>query len=151
MNKHLKYLNYVIRHKWYVFQECCKQSIIWRGIIHDMSKLYPSEWKPYVDYFYGETKNYYGNCNDIDTCFDVAWLKHQNRNKHHWQYWVLMKDNGSIYPLDMPMKYVKEMYADWVGANRATRNKLTVKQWYEKNKNKMMMSDKTKEEIKKLL
>ena len=72
MKKYLKYFNYVIKHKWFVFLECWKAGIIWQGIVHDLSKLLPSEFFPYSIYFYGNSKN--------DKEFDNAWLLHQKRN-----------------------------------------------------------------------
>ena len=54
MNKYFKYFHYIIRHKWFVFLECYKEGIIWRGITHDLSKFLPSEFFPYANHFYGE-------------------------------------------------------------------------------------------------
>jgi len=51
--REFKYAWYIIRHKWFVFLECGKRGLVWRGITHDLSKLRPSEWAPYADYFYG--------------------------------------------------------------------------------------------------
>ncbi len=62
--KYLKYLNYIARHKWYVMNECFKEGLIWRGIVHDMSKLLPSEFIPYANFFYKEK-----NC---DSCEHVG-------------------------------------------------------------------------------
>ena len=50
--KHLKYLCYVLRHKWYVFIECCKLGIPVRGLVHDLSKFRPSEWFPYANFIH---------------------------------------------------------------------------------------------------
>jgi hypothetical protein len=32
---------------------------------------------------------------DVQADFDLAWLYHQKRNKHHWQFFVLLNDNPS--------------------------------------------------------
>ena len=48
-----KYTWYIIRHKWYVFIECCKLGIIWRGIWHDWHKFLPGEFFPYAIHFNG--------------------------------------------------------------------------------------------------
>jgi hypothetical protein len=104
-----KYLKYVLKHKWFVFIECCKLGIPLRGLLHDLSKLLPSEFMPYARYFYG--KNWYKNKDwngdrrnyipfkytedGIKEAFDLAWLKHQKRNPHHWQYWLLVMDSSS--------------------------------------------------------
>ena len=141
MKKYLKYLNYVIRHKWFVFLECCKTGIIWQGIIHDFSKLLPSEFFPYSIYFYGSGKN--------DKEFDNAWLLHQKRNPHHWQYWLLYEDEGALKTLNIPIKYRKEMIADWIGAGKAITGKDNTEKWYEINKNKMLLHRDTRNWVEK--
>jgi hypothetical protein len=109
MKAHLQYLSYVLRHKWFVLVECWKMGLFWRGLVHDLSKFTPAEWFPYVRYFYGpkvEVKNtkVYDQAIDkwtplmeapdsVKREFDVAWLHHQKRNSHHWQYWLLTPDN----------------------------------------------------------
>jgi len=56
MKKYFEYLIYVLRHKWYVFIECCRVGIIWSGLTHDLSKFLPDEFIPYANYFYGNNK-----------------------------------------------------------------------------------------------
>ena len=150
MKKHIQYLWYVVKHKWYVFLECRKQGIIWLGITHDWSKFLPSEWFPYVNFFYGEPKKdirdetgYYKPYNTGDVKFDFAWLLHQKRNKHHWQYWILAQDDGKTMVFNIPRKYRKEMLADWIGAGKAQGTPNT-KIWYEKNKDKMALHKATR-------
>lgn len=85
------YLKYVIRHKYYVFIACRALGVpLWQALIHDWSKLLPSEFIPYARYFYG-----FRGMKDAKTkaAFDRAWLLHQNRNPHHWQYWLLQEDD----------------------------------------------------------
>ena len=153
--KHLKYLSYVVRHKWFVFLECCKLGIPFLGIIHDISKFYPSEWTPYVNYFYGNKEGikkgrdetgYYKAGDTVDEKFNFAWLLHQKRNKHHWQWWILPIDDGSTKIFDIPIAYKKEMIADWFGAGRAQGTPDTLS-WYKKNKDKMKLHPKTREWI----
>lgn len=156
MLKHLKYLWYVIKHKWYVFIECCKLGIPIKGLLHDLSKFKPSEWYPYTNYFYGnypsekemtalEFWKYDGITKEIiKNQFDKAWLYHQNRNKHHWQYWILQKDSGSTKILEMPDKYKKEMLADWIGAGKAITDSDNCKEWYKNNKDKMLLHKNTR-------
>ena len=111
MGKYVKYLVIICKHKWYVFIECCKLGIIWQGIIHDMSKFSPSE-------FIASAKYYNGDKNDTD--YQCAWLHHKGHNKHHWEYWVDWDSATGEYILtDIPLKYMKEMYADLVGASKA--------------------------------
>jgi hypothetical protein len=155
--KHLKYLNYVIRHKWFVFLAGIKtQTPFWQLLIHDWSKFLPSEWLPYVNNFYASEDEKFDEWSEANTkygCqeaapyghfikdrFTVAWLHHQNRNKHHWQYWVITKDDGRTFALPMPEKYVREMVADWAGAGKAITGEWEVAEWYEKNRAKMMIA-----------
>jgi hypothetical protein len=150
--KHFKYLSYVLRHKWFVFVECCKHGIAWRGIIHDASKFLPSEWFPYVENFYGEFGYKYNSpakwtmpiCCKVKSDFDLAWLHHQKRNKHHWQWWILQNDTDGLTIIDMPLKYRKEMLADWIGAGIAITGKRDIKEWYFKNKEKIQIHPNTR-------
>lgn len=121
MNKYLKYFKTICIHKWYVFIECCKQGIIWQGIIHDMSKFSPSEFIASARYFNGD-KN--------DREYQYAWIHHKNHNKHHWQYWVdIDSETGEFILPNIPIKYMKEMYADMVGASKTyNRNKFDYKE-----------------------
>lgn len=66
MRPHLRYLRYVLMHKLYVFIGgiAVKRMYgdspwgwvcwLWRLLVHDLSKFRPSEWNPYVAFFYGE-------------------------------------------------------------------------------------------------
>jgi hypothetical protein len=100
MRRHWQYLKYVLRHKWYVFQECLKLDVpIWIAIFHDWDKFMPDEWLPYANYFYGNLPTHEESRTafmlgisiytkeDAQQAFALAWMKHQHRNKHHWQYW----------------------------------------------------------------
>lgn len=135
--KVLKYIRYLIKHKWYVFIECCKMGMPLRGILHDLSKLSLSEFIPYMERFYGDR-------NRPD--FDYAWLKHQKRNPHHWQYWILQNDEDGVKILPIPDKYRKEMLCDWKGAGKAQGFKAEddCKKWYLKNKDKIIIHDETR-------
>jgi hypothetical protein len=148
MLKHFKYASYLFRHKWYVFIECCKAGIPWRGLVHDLSKFLPSEWIPYANYFYKpkqrDETGYYKPCDTGDKAFDYAWLLHQKRNKHHWQWWVLPKGGGGVEILPMPDKYRKEMLADWRGAGRAQGYGDNTNEWYKANRNKMQLHPETR-------
>lgn len=144
--KYIKYINYVIRHKWYVMLECFKYGCYFQGVVHDMSKFLPSEFFPYTEHFYGkgigmnegrDETGYYKPTDTGDKAFDFAWLLHQKRNRHHWQWWVLPEDDGGVKVLEMPLKYRQEMVADWRGAGKALGTPDTLK-WYNKNRSRMV-------------
>lgn len=165
MESHWKYLKYVLRHKWYVFLECFRFGLYWRGIVHDLSKFRPCEWGPYVEYFYTDKQSREGMEGQrqfglaelapwgfyVEDRFDVAWLKHIHRNPHHWQYWILRKDDGNTIPLPMPFEYVLEMVCDWRGAGRAIHGKDETVKWYTKNRDKMVLHPQTRKEVETLL
>lgn len=160
MIKYIKYFWYVIRHKWFVFVECCKFDYTWLGLVHDWSKFLPSEFIPYARHFYGDKKSdikkgrdetgYYKAGDTGDVAFDFAWLLHQKRNKHHWQWWMLPEDDGGIKLFEMPDKYREEMLADWRGAGKA-QGTSNAKVWYQKNKDKMQLSSQTRKWIEEVL
>jgi len=156
---HWKYLKSQLRHKWFVFVECWKLKIPWLGIIHDLSKFSLSEWFGYARYFYGKYPGrdelhgdwrymYTGlTKEDIERQFDLAWLSHQHRNKHHWQRWLLTLDSarsdGKLIPLPMPDKYRREMIADWRGAGRAYGNPNTAA-WYSEHREEIQLHPETR-------
>lgn len=154
---HWRYFKYVLRHKWFVLVAGLRyRAPVWRLIIHDWSKFLPSEWFAYVRNFYGhkptdEEERVARNLGisiatkaDIKEAFSRAWLLHQRRNKHHWQFWYLINDTDGEYPLPIPYKYVLEMVSDWAGAGRAITGKWEVAAWYQKNADKMKLHPSTR-------
>lgn len=155
MKAHLKYLRYVLRHKWFVLVAGLKTGApLWRLLIHDWSKFLPCEWFAYVNYFYGEKprlqkeewddSRYWPAAQKYYDAFDRAWLHHQHANKHHWQHWTLREDSGRVKLLPMPDKYAREMVADWMGAGRAITGKWEAPAWYAKNREIIQLADKTR-------
>jgi hypothetical protein len=129
-------------------------------MVHDLSKVRPSEWFPYANYFYKkdgtqrqhrDETGYYQLYDTGDSKFDYAWLLHQKRNKHHWQWWILPKDDGSLKGLPIPIKYVREMVCDWTGAGLAQGHGRDLELWYQKNKEKMQLHPETRREVETLL
>lgn len=146
---HWKYFLYVFWHKIYVGKACFGYGLYWAGIIHDWSKFTPSEWFPYVDNFFlnppprKEQKE--GHFQEpTGTLFDYAWLYHQRRNPHHWQYWILVQDKDPTIFLEMPRKYAIEMVCDWEGAGLA-QGKPDIAGWYIKNRDKIKLHPRTRE------
>ena len=116
--------------------------------MHDASKLddigpygkLDGEYTAYAEYFYGGEKT-----DDVNERFDVAWLHHQHNNPHHWQYWILQKDKDRKKILDMPAEFIIEMICDHWSFSWNNGDLHEVFNWYKKNKDKMIMSDKTRE------
>lgn len=121
--RYFNYLKYVLLHKWFVYQAYLiyRKSFsttvsFWQIIWHDFDKFYPHNFIPYARTFYKSdgSKQY-----DETTEFNLAWLRHQKLNKHHYQYWVVIMDRGEVVPLEIPKKYFDEMLIDWMGASWA--------------------------------
>jgi len=152
-----KYLWYVIRHKWFVFLECCKLGIPLLGVIHDLSKFsgaefmayarrqnlddYPSEYDIATAGYNGKLRNSY---EEIKTGFGYGWLHHFHNNKHHPEHYVIIwrglpcfydhighqiSDNIAAFP--MPEPYRREYLADLRAMSRAFGN--DVREWYVDN------------------
>jgi hypothetical protein len=153
LKRHLKYASYVVRHKWFVLVECVKLGIPLRGLLHDLSKLRPSEWFPYVEFFYGNHHDDSERGQQVQKDFDIAWLLHQKRNPHHWQWWLLPEDSGDVKVFEMPMGVRKEMLADWRGAGKAQGKKGpgACIEWYVNNKSKMTLGTETQKWIERQL
>lgn len=158
--RHLRYLGYIVRHKWFVLVAGLQTGApIWRLLVHDWSKFLPSEWVPYAEMFYGhpivEHNRGAGECDllraERQAAFDRAWLLHQHRNPHHWQYWALKEDGGEVKALRMPDPLVREMVADWMGAGRAITGRWEVRDWYSRNKHLMQLHPKSRALVETLL
>lgn len=86
MKRHWRYLQYVLKHKWFVFFECLRFRVpLWRALAHDWDKFLPFMWQAYAETFYAPdgTSQYVPS-----PAFAYAWMRHQHRNKHHWQFWL---------------------------------------------------------------
>jgi hypothetical protein len=125
---HTSNLKYLWLHKRYVYIAGRRRGLgVWQLLTHDLSKLRWDEWQPYAQHFYGVNpppmpRNMgagYFHEPGRDPDYDMAWLLHQKRNPHHWQFWILQEDSGAALCLPMPERYRVEMLADWDGAGLA--------------------------------
>ena len=149
-----KYLRYVLRHKLYVYLEGRKLGVGRLQLLkHDLSKFRPDEFLPYARYFYGRRdipegyREAYYVVGKIQRDFDKAWLLHQHRNPHHWQYWVLPLDEGRTKVLDMPDRYRREMLADWTAMGRAFGEEDPPVGWYVANRDKIRLAPRTRKAV----
>lgn len=110
----------ICRHKAIVYRECKACGIMWKGIMHDLSKFSPSEFVP-------SARHFQGNRSPIEkekeeTGYSKAWLHHKGHNPHHWEYWIDFGSNGEIIANKIPSDYVIEMVCDWIGAGKVYSN-----------------------------
>jgi hypothetical protein len=106
-----RYFLYVINHKLNVLIECWEEGLYIQGLLHDISKFTPNEFIPYAQKFYSNKKD-----EITETKWKYAWLNHQHKNKHHWNYWIVNQEKREALP--MPRKYLIEMWCDWRSFSR---------------------------------
>lgn len=141
MKKHLRYANYLLRHKWFVLVAGLRtKAPLWRLLIHDWSKFLPCEWVHYATSFYGPRPR----TGEVKAAFNYAWLHHIHANPHHWQHWSLREDSGAVKILEIPDHFTKEMLADWMGAGRAITGKWDIVEWYKKNRDIIQLAPNTR-------
>jgi hypothetical protein len=115
-------VSYLCRHKW----------LIWLAIVHDLSKLRADEM----------VANIRADIEGGERC-DYARLLHQKRNKHHWQWWVVIGDGGAVWPLEMPERYRREMLADWRSAGQM-QGRPDTRQWYLDHRGGLLLAPQTR-------
>lgn len=122
------------------------KNYVWIFDKHDGSKYSDDEYGAYDKYFYGKNRSY-----KVVKDFDYAWLHHIHNNQHHWQYWILQRDDGTEEILDMPYWYIIEMICDWWSFSWKSGKLDEIFDWYDKHKDGMKLSKKTRSEVEKIL
>ena len=136
------YFKYIVEHKKNVGIECLKTGQFIHALTHDLSKFRPSEFIPYARFFFRKDRaNNYNPYDENDEDFQKGWGFHQKRNKHHWNYWVSITRKDELYPLPIPMKYIRQMIADWKGMSRKFGGMW--QEYYDKNKQNMILHNDT--------
>jgi hypothetical protein len=132
---HLRYLWYVLRHKWFVFVAGRVLGVpLWQLLIHDLSKFSSAEWGPYVRRFYGGCGGVLDKAADSEE-FRQAWAHHWQNNPHHPELWAGGEHGDPYKRAPMPARFLAEMVADWYGAAMA-QGKEDCWAWYRKNRDR---------------
>ncbi len=152
----IKHFITITNHKLLVMKGCFKLGLIKQGLLHDLSKYSLAEFIPSCKYYQGGKRSpITGQRKELG--YSEVWLHHKGRNKHHFEYWV---DNNTKYPngimaVEMPNKYVAEMFVDRVSASKNyLKDEYTDAQpleYFEAGKESYFMNDKTKELLEFLL
>ncbi len=151
--EHLKTINY---HKREVRKNCFKIGLYRQGLTHDLSKYSPVEFLVGAKYYDGGTHS--PNENERrDKGYSAAWLHHKGRNKHHFEYWIDYSPSGehNLCGMEMPAKYVAEMFCDRVAASKTYQKKdyTDASPWlyYDRSKNNLVLHDNTRALLEKML
>ena len=107
-------------HRKLVRQACFRLGLYWQGLTHDLSKYSPVEFFAGARYYFGDHSPNDGQRRKYG--YSASWLHHKGRNKHHFEYWTDYGMNGEgIIGVEMPLKYVAEMFCDRVAASKVYR------------------------------
>ena len=148
----LKHFITITKHRHKVMKYCFKIGLYKQGLLHDLSKY------SFVEFFNG-AKYYKGTRSPISEerkkiGFSKAWLHHKGRNKHHWEYWIDFTRDG-IIAIEMPIKYVVEMFCDRVAATMVYRGSdfdfTAPLDYYNKTHHYYVINEKTDQIIKDML
>ena len=115
-----EHLRTVGRHRRLVRHYCLRLGLVWQGLTHDLSKYSPTEFWRSAKYYQG-----YRSPNDQErkeNGVSLSWLHHKGRNRHHFEYWTDYSPTGEgIVGVEMPRKYVAEMFCDRLAASKVYR------------------------------
>lgn len=149
-----KHFMTITRHRHQVIKHCFKCGILWRGLLHDLSKYSPNEFIVGVKYYQGDRSPNEAEREELG--YSKAWMHHKGRNKHHFEYWTdYNTETKRIEPVKMPQKYVIEMFCDRVAASKIYLgdkfNKRSPLDYFLRGKSRMIIHPQTLEELEFLL
>ncbi|MBQ5566105.1 MAG: catalase [Clostridia bacterium] len=154
MGSIIKHFITITKHRHQVIRLCRKAGIFWQGLGHDMSKYSPSEFFVGAKFYQGTRspneaeREAYG--------YSKAWMHHKGRNRHHFEYWTdYNPKTRTLEPVEMPLKYVKEMFCDRVAAGKIYNGEKYTDadpiKYFLKGKDKRVIHPKTSDLLEKLL
>lgn len=115
---------------------------------HDASKQNPDEYQAYDAYFYGHNRSA-----EVVAEFNRAWLTHIHKNPHHWQHYILHKDdpNEETICIPMPDEFIVEMICDWWSFSWAKGNLFEIFDWYDERKDHIMLNEDSRKKVEQIL
>ena len=117
-----KHFYTITKHRHTVMLHCFKAGIVWRGLMHDLSKYSPAEFLCGAKYYQGTRSP---NARERELFgFSKAWLHHKGRNRHHYEYWRDYNPaTKKCEPVEMPLPFFKEMVCDRIAASKVYKGK----------------------------
>ena len=117
-----KHLKTITKHRHAVIKHAFKAGIPLRGLLHDLSKYSPEEFMAGAKFYLGTRSPNEAEREKFG--YSKAWMHHKGRNKHHFEYWCDYNPQTKIMsPVEMPVKYVVEMFCDRVAASKIYQGK----------------------------
>lgn len=116
------HLKTVHHHRALVRKYCFRLGLYWQGLTHDLSKYSPVEFGAGVKYFQGDHSP--NDAQRKEFGYSASWMHHKGRNRHHFEFWTDYGTNGEgIIGVEMPKKYVAEMFCDRLAASKVYRGR----------------------------
>ena len=117
-----KHFKTITKHRHIVMFNCFRAGIPVQGLLHDLSKYSPYEFLVGAKYYQGTRSPNVAERKARG--YSSAWLHHKGRSKHHYEYWFDNDDATlTIQPVEMPVRYVIEMFCDRVSASKVYNGK----------------------------
>ncbi len=117
MGNAIKHFKTITHHRHLVIYHALKCGIFFQGLMHDMSKYSPTEFKAGAKFYKGFKSPNEGEREEYG--YSNAWMHHKGRNKHHFEYWTDYNfKTKEMMPVEMPVKYVVEMLCDRIAASK---------------------------------
>lgn len=144
-------LKTIIQHKFWVcvYGRQCGLGV-WQALVHDLSKLGKAEFGPYARNFFNPDGSKKERSKEPAQEWTEALNHHYKSNPHHWNHWVHQKGEKT-YMAHFPVRYVREMVADWMAAGKVYSGSMNVAKWYSENKGKMKIASAIMEKIEDLI
>lgn len=146
----------ITRHKWIVMKNCFRIGLYRQGLLHDLSKYSPAEFKTGVLYYQGTRSP--NAAEKEEKGYSEAWLHHKGRNKHHFEYWTDVStaaDHWQIVGVKMPVNYFAEMVMDRIAASKIYLGReytdAAPYMYFSRSKDYLVMHPKTKAMLERVL
>ncbi len=140
----------ITHHRWLVRGGCFRVGLYWQGLIHDLSKYSPTEFRAGAVYYQG---NRSPNTAEREAKgYSEAWMHHKGRNRHHYEYWTDMNRATRNYEsVPMPRKYLVEMVMDRIAACKVYQAEKyhpgSALEYFMKSRERELMHPQTKREL----
>ena len=137
-------------HRWLVCLRCFRVGLYWQGLVHDLSKYSPTEFRSGIRYYQGNRSP--NTAEREDKGFSEAWIHHKGRNPHHYEYWTdLSLKTRNYESVPMPRKYLVEMVMDRIAACMVYQGKnytsASALEYFLKSRERMLMHPDTCREL----
>ena len=140
----------ITKHKILVADGCFRVGLYWQGLVHDLSKYSPTEFRIGAKYYQGTRSP--NAAEREEKGYSEAWMHHKGRNRHHYEYWVDLNPVSKRYEaVPMPRKYFVEMVMDrraacmtYQGKNYTPASPL---EYFEKSRERTFMHPETRKQL----